>query len=50
MPSLQTVQTYLLDAAGQYQLAAEYAEPGPMFVGTLPGLAIEWSEIFAEPA
>jgi Uma2 family endonuclease len=50
VPGLQTVQTYLLDAAGRYQLATEYAEPGPMLVATLPGLAIEWSEIFAEPA
>lgn len=50
VPGLQTVQTYLLDAAGRYQLATEYAEPGPMPVATLPGLAIEWSEIFAEPA
>jgi Uma2 family endonuclease len=49
VPGLQTVQTYLLDDAGRYQLATEYAEPGPMSVATLPGLAIEWSEIFAEP-
>jgi Uma2 family endonuclease len=49
VPGLQTVQTYLLDDAGRYQLATEYAEPGPMPVATLPGLAIEWSEIFAEP-
>jgi len=49
VPGLQTVQTYLLDAAGRYQLATEYAEPGPMPVATLPGLAIEWGDIFAEP-
>ena len=48
VPGLQTVQTYSLDGAGRYQLAAEYAEPGPMPGATLPGLAVEWSEVFAE--
>ncbi|RYE89771.1 MAG: Uma2 family endonuclease [Cytophagaceae bacterium] len=48
VPGLQTVQTHLLDAAGRYQPAAEYAEAAPMPVTTLPGLAVEWSEVFAE--
>lgn len=32
----------------QYALTAEYTEPGPIPVATLPGLALEWAEIFAE--
>ncbi|WP_310396936.1 Uma2 family endonuclease [Hymenobacter sp.] len=37
---------FLLDG-GQYRLAGEYYTPGPIPVGTLPGLALEWSEVFA---
>lgn len=48
VPGLQTVQTYLLDAAGRYQLAAEYAEPGAMPVAVVPGLVVEWAEVFEE--
>jgi hypothetical protein len=33
-----------------YEEAGEYAEFGPTPVVTVPGLAIKWSEIFAEPA
>ena len=47
-PGEKTVLAYLLDEQGRYQVAAEYAEPGPMPVAVLPGLAIEWSEIFEE--
>ena len=49
-PGLQSVTAYVLDAAGRYQVAAEYAAPGPMPVATLPGLAVEWAEVFAEEA
>jgi Uma2 family endonuclease len=45
-PGLQTVTAYVLDAAGRYQVAAEYASPGPMPVATLPGLAVEWADVF----
>ena len=45
-PGLKTVAAYLLDN-GQYRLQAEYAAPGPVPVATLPGLALEWAEIFA---
>ena len=45
-PGLQSVTAYVLDARGQYQLAAEYAGPGPMPVATLPGLAVEWADVF----
>ena len=47
-PGEKTILTYVLDANGRYQIAAEYAEPGPMPVATLPGLAVEWSEVFDE--
>jgi Uma2 family endonuclease len=47
-PGEKTILAYVLDANGRYQIAAEYAEPGPMSVATLPGLAVEWSEIFDE--
>ena len=47
-PGEKTVLAHQLDANGRYQVAAEYAEPGPMPVAVLPGLAIEWSEIFEE--
>ena len=45
-PGINTVTVYVLDARGEYQLAAEYAEPGPMPVATLPGLAVEWADVF----
>lgn len=49
-PGEKTVLAHQLDENGRYQVAAEYAEPGPMPVAVLPGLAIEWSEIFEELA
>lgn len=48
IPGLKTIQTYQLDDAGEYQPSGEYAEPGLMPVATLPGLTIEWSEVFAD--
>ena len=45
-PGLKTVACYVLDQE-QYRLAAEYAAPGPIPVATLPGLALEWTDIFA---
>ncbi|MDQ2770099.1 MAG: Uma2 family endonuclease [Bacteroidota bacterium] len=45
-PGVKTVAVYVL-ANEQYQLAAEYYEPGPIPVRTLPGLALEWEEVFA---
>ena len=45
-PGLKTVACYVLDQQ-QYRLAAEYAAPGPIPVATLPGLALEWTDIFA---
>ena len=47
-PGIKTVAVYVLDQdQDQYQLSAEYAAPGPVPVHTLPGLALEWTEIFA---
>lgn len=48
IPGLKTIQIFLLDEAGRYQLAAEYAAPGPMPVATLPGLAVEWADVFGD--
>ncbi|MDO7875180.1 Uma2 family endonuclease [Hymenobacter sp. ASUV-10] len=48
IPGLQTIQTYQLDEAGEYQPSGEYAEPGLMPVATLPGLTIDWREVFDE--
>ncbi|RZJ93097.1 MAG: Uma2 family endonuclease [Hymenobacter sp.] len=47
-PGEQTILAYVLDGNGRYQVAAEYAEPGPMSVSVLPGLAVEWREVFDE--
>jgi Uma2 family endonuclease len=44
-PGINTVAAFTL-VAGQYQLTAEYTEPGPIPVATLPGLNLEWAEIF----
>ncbi len=44
-PGIQSVVVYVLEG-GEYQLAAEYAAPGPMPVATLPGLAVEWADVF----
>lgn len=47
-PGLKTVAVYVLDAQGRYQRSAEYAASGPVPVHTLPGLTLEWDDIFAE--
>ena len=46
-PGVKTVAVYVLENE-QYQLAGEYYEPGPIPVRTLPGLLLEWTEVFAE--
>jgi hypothetical protein len=35
---------------GRYRRVGEYAQPGPVPCATLPGLALDWSNIFTEPA
>lgn len=47
-PGINTVAAWTLDEAGQFQLAAEYTEPGPMPVATLPGLVVEWTTVFGK--
>ena len=44
-PGEKTVAAYGLQNE-RYQLLAEYAAPGPIPVATLPGLALEWADIF----
>ena len=44
-PGEKTVAAYVLEN-DEYRLAAEYAAPGPMPVATLPGLAVEWADVF----
>ena len=46
-PGLKTVTAYVLDNE-RYKLAGEYFEPGLMPVAAVPGLALEWAEIFTE--
>ncbi len=46
-PGVKTVAVYVL-AGERYQLAGEYYEPGPIPSRTLPGLTLEWTEVFAE--
>ena len=46
-PGVKTVTCYVLEN-DRYELAAEYAEPGPMPVASLPGLAVEWADVFDE--
>ena len=45
-PGQNTVTAYVL-INEQYKLTGEYIEPGPMPVDTLPGLVVEWAELFA---
>lgn len=45
-PGQNTVTAYVLKNE-QYTLMGEYIEPGLMPVTSLPGLAVEWTELFA---
>ena len=46
-PGLPSVACYVLEG-DTYRLSGEYGGPGPMPVAVLPGLAIEWTDIFGE--
>ena len=46
-PGMKTITAYVLDSE-QYKLAGEYIEPGLISAITVPGLALEWADIFAE--
>ncbi len=45
-PGMKTITAYVLENE-KYKLIGEYIEPGALPVTTLPGLALEWAEIFA---
>lgn len=45
-PGQNTVTAYIL-VNEQYKLTGEYIEPGSMPVASLPGLVVEWAELFA---
>lgn len=44
-PGERAIVAYVLEN-GRYRLTAEYAEAGPVPVRTLPGLTLDWEEIF----
>lgn len=46
-PGLKTITAYVLEGE-RYQLAGEYIEPGLLPAASVPGLALEWADIFAE--
>ena len=46
-PGIKTVAAFTLQN-NKYQLTAEYTAPGPIPAAAVPGLALEWTEIFAE--
>ena len=49
LPKDQGISVFVLDeATGRYRLAGEYAGPGPIACATLPGLALDWADIFTE--
>ncbi|AMR26895.1 restriction endonuclease [Hymenobacter psoromatis] len=46
-PGEQAISAFVRDAGtGRYQLAGEYGGPGPVPCATLPGLGLEWAEVF----
>lgn len=47
-PREQFINAYVLTPAGEYELTGTYAEPGPLAGHMLPGLVIEWADIFDE--
>ena len=49
-PGEQSISVFVRDAGTErYQLAGEYAQPGSVPCTTLPGLELNWSDIFPEP-
>jgi len=50
-PLEQDITVFVLDeATARYHRVGEYAQPGPVPCATLPGLALDWADIFTEPA
>lgn len=49
-PLAQDLSAFVRDAGtGRYHLAGEYSQPGPLPCATLPGLGLEWEDVFPEP-
>ena len=49
-PLEQDISVFVRDAGtDRYQLAGEHGSPGPVPCATLPGLGLEWSDIFPAP-
>ena len=47
-PGEQVITAYALNEAGEYELSGSYIEPGLMPSRVLPGVAVEWADIFDE--
>ena len=49
-PREQAISVFVRDAAtGRYRTVGEYAEPGPVPCATLPGLGLDWADVFGPP-
>ena len=49
-PAEQLIAVFVRDeATSRYQRGGEYAQPGPVPCATLPGLGLDWADIFPEP-
>ncbi|WBA41851.1 Uma2 family endonuclease [Hymenobacter canadensis] len=45
-PGLKNIVVYTLGETDQYELQGEFYQPGPIPVATLPGVELEWTEVF----
>ena len=49
LPQDNDISVFVLDeTTARYRLVGEYVEPGPIPCRTLPGLNLDWADIFAE--
>ena len=48
-PAENGISVFVLDAAtARYHLVGEYAGPGPVPCHTLPGLNLNWADVFPD--